>query len=48
MRVSFEQQRQAYEKDMKDLNDFFEQAHRYAQAKAPVRLASAPTSSSKL
>jgi imidazolonepropionase-like amidohydrolase len=34
MRVSYEQQRQQYEKDMKDLNEFFEQAHRYAQAKA--------------
>jgi len=34
MRVSYEQQHQAYEKDMKDLNDFFEEARRYAQAKA--------------
>jgi imidazolonepropionase-like amidohydrolase len=34
MRVSYETQRQQYEKDMKDLNEFFEQAHRYAQAKA--------------
>jgi imidazolonepropionase-like amidohydrolase len=33
-RASYEQQRQAYEKDMKDLNEFFEEAHRYAQAKA--------------
>jgi imidazolonepropionase-like amidohydrolase len=34
MRVSYETQRQQYEKDMKDLNEFFEEAHRYAQAKA--------------
>ncbi len=34
MRVSYQQQVQQYEKDMKDLNDFFEDAHRYAQAKA--------------
>jgi imidazolonepropionase-like amidohydrolase len=34
MRTSYQQQVQAYEKDMKDLNDFFEEAHRYALAKA--------------
>jgi imidazolonepropionase-like amidohydrolase len=34
MRVSYEQQKQQYEKDMKDLDEFFEQARRYAQAKA--------------
>jgi imidazolonepropionase-like amidohydrolase len=34
MRVSYEQQKQAYDKDMKELNDFFEDSRRYAQAKA--------------
>jgi len=34
IRASYAQQKEAYDKDMKDLNDFFEQAHRYAQAKA--------------
>jgi imidazolonepropionase-like amidohydrolase len=34
MRVSYEQQKQAYDKDMKDLDEFFEQARRYAQAKS--------------
>jgi imidazolonepropionase-like amidohydrolase len=34
MRVSYEQQKQQYDKDMKDLNEFFELARRYAQAKA--------------
>jgi imidazolonepropionase-like amidohydrolase len=34
MRVSYEQQKQAYDKSMKELNDFFEESRRYAQAKA--------------
>jgi imidazolonepropionase-like amidohydrolase len=34
MRVSAEQQKQQFDKDMKELNDFFEQSRRYAQAKA--------------
>jgi imidazolonepropionase-like amidohydrolase len=34
MRVSVEQQKQQFDKDMKDLNDFFEESRRYAQAKA--------------
>jgi imidazolonepropionase-like amidohydrolase len=33
MRVSYEQQKQAYDKSMKEVNDFFEEARRYAQAK---------------
>ena len=34
MRVSYEQQKQQYDKDMRELNEFFELSRRYAQAKA--------------
>ncbi len=33
MRVSYEQQKQQLDKDMKELNDFFDEARHYAQAK---------------
>jgi len=32
--VAFEQQKQQFDKDMRELNDFFEESRRYAQAKA--------------
>jgi imidazolonepropionase-like amidohydrolase len=32
-RLTFEQRRQAYEKEMAELNNFFDDAHRYARAK---------------